>query len=245
MAQVQYRPSSIVVTDSNCSWEDQSYLIPHEALRWLFQEIQSSTSAEQLQSQPWKLPTFHKWYSTVFAEIVHHHHDAEEKIYVPWIMKQLQTETKPGRVAEDHVELLARMKEITDMQPVAENAATLSQKLEGLRVHMLEHLAEEERMFPALLRQAKVTEKENNKVVDKIVKQNGLRGNKLFLPVILYAMETVWLGPEPTKLWLKANVPAPIRMFNSLSWKKHFERNTKLLFECLRDPNCTAFPPKK
>jgi len=49
---------------------------------------------------------FFNWYRKYFHYMVHHHHDVEEKIYVPEMAKKFQV---PPKITADHKQLVAAL----------------------------------------------------------------------------------------------------------------------------------------
>ena len=73
-----------------------------------------------------------------------------------------------------------------------------------------EHLADEERDIPSLLR-ANFTQKEEEETVQNIIKRNGMEGMRIMVPSILFAMQQ-WASPAfYEEFWLK--IPGPMRRF--------------------------------
>jgi len=219
--------TSTVITKAG-DWADESYLIPHEPIRWDLLESQRLLDLKYFDGTvQWKVDNWYKWYD-LFYQIVHHHHDTEEQIAFPLI--KAKAKDVPDRLAKDHEGLLKMMDDIKESKKNFEKAKTVDEKRKAgdtlrtlwnaLVKEMLEHLAEEERVLCPLIRKH-MTEKEHDQMVNTILSQLGLSGNKLMLPWITRAMK-VWKGEEETAKFSKM-IPAPIRFLNDYFWTASYE----------------------
>lgn len=233
-------------------WYNEGFLVPHEALRRDLFRVEYALSLIKCQvgsavgQQKWKVKNFFNWYTTLFAPTVHHHHDAEEDIFFPWISSRV--EIKP-KVSSDHAALLAQMDRIESME-LRFNRNRLGKKDDGkdelfplmvkeLRDEwkvlidlVLPHLAEEEEYAPQI--KEKFTEAEQDAQVMKIVQRGGLPGimaQGVAMPVILAAMDK-WAGPEHTKAF-SAKIPAPIRFLNEYVFTPAYRANNVAFFESM------------
>ncbi|ETO11750.1 hypothetical protein RFI_25628 [Reticulomyxa filosa] len=80
-----------------------------------------------------------------------------------------------------------------------------------------DHLSEEERFTPGLLEEGKFTLQEHDQIVQQIIRDQGLGGNALSLPLMLYAMHS-WAGVEDLDKYMMPNIPGPIKYLNKNSW---------------------------
>ena len=171
------------VLHPNGPWYDRHLLIPHEAIRYDMLLMERILQPQYFQpTRTWKVKRFFSWYHTYFLTPVHHHHEAEEKLYFPFILQKPGV-VMPERLTDDHVTLLKQLDDIAAMQQ--KFAATMdSSQLEGLAAelrqrtsdvcnNMRDHLAEEERIVPPLLRD-NFTETETLGVTGKIIGSRGL-----------------------------------------------------------------------
>jgi len=212
-------------------WADESYLIPHEPLRWDLLECQRMLDEKHFDGTvQWKVDAFYKWYET-FSEIVHHHHDTEEKIFFPLLSKRT---TIPERLTSDHATLLKQMADIEASKKNFENVKNgnvgdLRKAGDNLRklwlafaADMEDHLAEEERVMVPMVRDF-MTKEEHDTTVQKLLKEMGMRGNSIMLPWIERAMR-VWKGDAATDAFL-STIPAPIRALNTFFWRPAYQRD--------------------
>merc|ERR1711918_53388 len=88
------------------------------------------------------------------------------------------------------------------------------------------HLAEEEEVVPSLLREH-FTAQEEEQTVQKILASLGYEGNKLFLPWIIEAYNH--RGDDQALQNFTGNLPMPVKMLYSLSWKQAYGRDMSLL----------------
>jgi len=196
----------------------------------------------------WKTDTFFKFYSEYYYPCIHHHHDAEEKIYNPAIEAKIG-KTIGGNIKNDHEDLMKQLEQVKAFQPriAAGDAAALREFKAFFRSmvqFMEEHLAEEEQSYPALLRLSGMTEQEEGAVVGQIIQSLGLDGNKRFLPAIVYA-GCMWKGEEQFLQWVSKNVPPPIQMLLNKCWICDFYHNQLQPLEALKQrEEFTPEPPQ-
>lgn len=234
-------------------WCDEGLLIPHEALRQdLFAADEVLKCLKNDGTAAWKLANFFIWFREYHYPNVHHHHDAEELIYFPWMRSRVAL---PEKLAKDHDFLIAQMDKIDslythgaelDAAATGELIAALQREWGTYKEFMVEHLAEEESVVPALLRE-NFTIEEEAAVIDKIIQSLGLTGNKLFLPLIIDAMQR-W-GGERKVAEFKQNIPPPILFLLDYFWTPDYLNRQKLLLHSLKadedplkpQPSCVLF----
>ena len=190
--------TSEVFTEENppTDWADAGLLIPHEAIRRQMTMMAQSVNAmpdSPDDKEAWKLTLFSKWYVDYFYECVHEHHDAEEKIYFPWMMTKVTIPDKEfGKSHEDLMNDMAEIKlccaEIIKKKGkgCSANVAILKEKVPKFEVDMKAHLKEEEEVVPALLRD-NFTREEEKVIIDQIIQAGGLTMAKKFMPAVLLA----------------------------------------------------------
>jgi len=222
-------------------WTNCSLLIPHEPLRGGLNVLVELTDPKYYEDGDAvvlakRIKVFYAWYSDIFYFYVHEHHDAEEKIYFPWLEER--TEKLPQKLSLDHEELIEMMDAIKNGQQTffddagalkeeefAENLRALHRASVKLCEEMSRHLNAEEEAIPGLLRKHEVTRQEEGAVVDSIVKSLGLAGNKVMLPWIMDAMAR-WGGKAMVDDF-KAHIPGPILFLNKMWWDDHYVENNK------------------
>ena len=95
-----------------------------------------------------------------------------------------------------------------------------------------DHFAEEEKFYPRVIRESGMTQEQETAIVQKIIRSNGLAGNKVTLPSIVYAMHS-W-GGEAEVDALMGRVPPPIRWLLNNSWIYDFRDNNLAVAEALK-----------
>lgn len=89
-------------------WEEEGILFPHEGVRFLIQEFSDALiNMDPLPS--WKWDNVSTWYEEYLYSVVHHHHDAEEKIYLPWIQGRVSV---PAKISAEHPGLMQTMDDL-------------------------------------------------------------------------------------------------------------------------------------
>lgn len=179
-------------------WADAGLLIPHEAIRrqmtMMVQSVNAMADSPE-DKEAWKLTLFSKWYIEYLYESVHEHHDAEEKIYFPWMITKTTIPEK--EFGKSHEELMSAMAEIKQCcaeiikkggKGCSAQVATLKEKVPKFDVDMRAHLKEEEETVPALLRE-NFTQEEEGQIVEQILQAGGLGLAKKFLPAVLLAAQ--------------------------------------------------------
>jgi iron-sulfur cluster repair protein YtfE (RIC family) len=209
-------------------WQEEGILFPHEGIRFLLEELK--WAVQVMDPKPaWKWENLSTWYQDYFYDVVHHHHDSEELIYLPWMQTRVAI---PEKISADHPGLLWAMDELRDMlksgasKPAGERAELLAQvreRVEAFVEDMREHLAEEEEAIPKLLREAGFTQEDEGVVVGQIIQSLGLDGNKKSLPVMLHGLKR-WAGEEKVEAFVAGNLPLPIRLLYRQFWMADFQQ---------------------
>ena len=228
-------PTSRVIHNP-VDWCDESFLIPHEAIRSDLITLKQHVDSFHLHSEEtlkFKLVNFAIWYREYHYVNVHHHHDAEENLYFPWMSRRCKL---PPRLAGDHKTLMGLMDEIDaffdgDIESLSSKSVKLLQgKVNAYANAMEEHLMEEEKLLPPLLR-SHFTVFEESIVIFLIF--FGLRwdGTKKILPLILAAMRD-WGGEEKVAEF-RAQFPFFINWFIDWTWEPDYRNRQKALLDSL------------
>ena len=99
----------------------------------------------------WKITLFSKWFVYYFYESVHEHHDAEEKIYFPWM--KTKTTIPEKEFSGSHVALMSAMDDIKKVcnqiinkegKGCSSGVAKLKADIPKFDADMRAHLKEEE-----------------------------------------------------------------------------------------------------
>lgn len=242
----QQGPSSRVIKGLG-AWQDEGILVPHEAFRWIHQNIKKMMERVDGKEE-WRTFLFCNYLEVRYLDSIHHHHDAEEKTYNPAITKA------GGKLTENlsvgHKDILAGIVKAKDM--IGRVRAGDLQALSELKAYLLtlitdveEHLAEEEVMYPKALRESGMTKEQEVVVINEIVAGLGLEGNKILLPPILYCM-CMWAGEDYMQNWFMENPPPPIRMLVDKCWLNDFHVNHLQVVEavCNSDAEYTPETPQ-
>jgi len=208
-------------------WQEEGILFPHEGIRFLMQEL--SDAVNSMDPLPaWKWENLSMWYQDYFYSVVHHHHDVEEQLYLPWIQARVSVPTK---IAADHPDLMQTMDDLSAMlkkgaavpaEERAEHLADVHQVVRAFVEDMQQHLAEEEEAIPRLLREGGFTQEEEAVVVGKIIEGLGLDGNKKSLPSMLHAY-ALWAGTGKAEEFVSTHLPLPIQFLYRNFWAHDFQ----------------------
>lgn len=230
-------PSSRVIKNP-AQWQDAGILVPHECFRWYDKHILQILDKLNHEDQ-WRTALFAKWVQRYYLDAIHHHHGSEEKIYNPGIEKaggQL-----PAKITSDHSELLRYINDITTSCKTLEQGPN-KEVLEKMKstfkefIHKMEdHLAEEEDVYPRVLRECGMKEHEEGQMVETIIQSLGLDGNKVMLPPILYVM-CIWRGEDEMQKF-GMNIPGPIRALTQNCWLDDFKKNNLDVISGLLGPD--------
>jgi hemerythrin superfamily protein len=146
---------------------------------------------------------------------VHEHHDAEEKIFFPWIKtRTTYPERQFSQCHDDLISTMLHMKKACETicekggKNCVSEISLLKNMIPNFVSDMRSHLHEEEESIPALMRD-NFTEDEEKKIVDKILKAGGLALTKTFLPAILLSMQ-LWMTSDSYDDFCNS-LPLPIK----------------------------------
>jgi len=168
-------------------WEE--VVFPYEGIRFLMHELHEAVHAMD-PSSAWKWQNLSLWYQEYFHDVVHHY-DIEEQIYLPWIQAHA---TVPNQITVEHHELMQTLDVLRDMIrdgaamsifERAEHLAMLRKRVLAFSEAMNAHLAEEARVIPSLLREAKFSKEDEYAVVGQIIASLELEGNQRALPTMV------------------------------------------------------------
>ncbi|KAL7524257.1 hypothetical protein ACHAXR_001858, partial [Thalassiosira sp. AJA248-18] len=158
-------------------WADMGLLIPHEAIRRQMSMMVQSANAmpdSPANNELWKATLFAKWYCDYFFVAVEEHHDAEEKIYFPWIKSKAEYPEK--EFSKGHHDLMAAMRDMKEActticqkggKECNKEIALLKNMVPIFEKDMCAHLKEEEETIPGLLRD-NFTREEEGAIVEQI-----------------------------------------------------------------------------
>lgn len=194
-----------------------------------------------------------------FCFLVHHHHDAEEEIFLRWMRTRCEIPgDEDGNVKDEHTQLLADLQAITDMHKAFGIPAAKKDRKQLMKNKVAKVgsgiLQEDKEVAFANLRNAfadlhlcmvdhlageeriippllrqHFTEVEHDKTVDKIIKSLGLKGNKKMLPWVTEAMSEWGAFMRPNFM---SSLPAPIRIMHNKFWASgHTTKYSALLGE--------------
>ncbi|KAL3808372.1 hypothetical protein ACHAXA_005343 [Cyclostephanos tholiformis] len=211
-------------------WADMSLLGPHEAIRRQMTMMTRSVRAipdDPAEDELWKVTLFARWYTEYFFVSVEEHHDAEEKIYFPWIKSK--SEYPEGEFHASHESLSSEMKgmrvacetiRMRQGRGCEDEIALLKDVVPAFERNMLAHLREEEETIPELLRK-NFTREEEGEVVGRIAQAGGLTLTERFFPAILLAMRE-WAASDFYDELL-ASMPPPVRELVFEQYLPNFE----------------------
>merc|ERR1712151_747172 len=122
------------------------------------------------------------WLERYYILAVRHHHDSEERIYNPAIIGK--GGLLPAKITSDHKDIITRLNSCSKFRSRIENGEEIAvvkfkNHLTQLIDMIEDHLAEEESAYPEALRSCGMTEADEELVVEKIIQDLGLDGNKV------------------------------------------------------------------
>jgi len=207
-------------------WSKETLLVPHEAFRWIDENLKDAI--QHYKGESWQTKLLFDYLENYYIHCVHHHHVAEEKIYNPIIVKKIGEFEGLNTIGPDHKKICAILDDLPSFRNPCTNKdpdaikmfkATLLELLNLLN----KHFEEEERFYPPAVFKAFPEESEHDVIVNKIIEDLGLEGNKKYLPVIMYAMYR-WAGPDYVDDFI-SKLPAPVVFLLNYFWIPDFEKN--------------------
>jgi hypothetical protein len=211
-------------------WADMSFLIPHEAIRTMQNNMAAALKHIKPQkSDAWKLKRWFQFYEEVFFVFIHHHHTSEDEMVLPVILERSGEDHKD--LTDDHHKLIGSMKLIESIakefkknhanyheQDIVQVLAVLNSDFPALKEQMEEHLAEEERIFPAFLRKH-YSEAEMKVLEGKILQSIGDHLNVVWGAVI--EPMKVWTTPDELN-WFLNGIPWVPKQLAYYAWEPHY-----------------------
>jgi len=217
---------SPVIPDSK-EWFQVAYLTPHEPIRRDIIEVEDILNNGHIkENEPWKLINFFNWYDKRFLVMVHLHHDGEEDVFFPFFVKKVKE--FPQKQSADHKTLIKLLDEITaigkefrasgtepDEKACAKALPLLRAKWSELKRDMFPHVNEEEEFMLSTLKDV-MTSKEQDALVQSVIKHSGIRGSRLILPSILESLAMWGTKENSESFW--GELPPPIRFIAKMFW---------------------------
>jgi iron-sulfur cluster repair protein YtfE (RIC family) len=221
--------TSTVILDPQ-DWADMSFLIPHEAIRTMQNNMDVALKLIKPQkTDVWKLKRWFQYYEDVFYVFIHHHHTTEDELVLPVILDKSGQDLK--NLSDDHHKLVGALKQIENAgkefkrnhanlgeQDIIELHKMLSTEFSDLKAKMEEHLAEEERIFPVFLR-THYSEAETKILEEKIIRAIGDHMKNLWGAVS--ESIRVWATPEQLEYFLNG-IPWVPRQLAYHIWQPHY-----------------------
>jgi len=223
-------------------WYEHGLLTPHEPIRRDLIEVDYLLKYHVLPTEAWKLVNFFSWYEKRFVVIIHKHHDAEEQIFFPMIKKRCNI---PDKTSADHKVLVKLLEDVSaigkpfmasknpedNVEASAVAHAKLVVKWAEMKELMFPHLAEEEEQLKTFIREV-FKEEDFDRMVNKIIKHEGISGGKRGLPSIDESIE-MW-GTAKNKEEFRKKVPFPIKFMLQNFWKKSYAKYHRGALNSLR-----------
>jgi len=199
--------SSKVIKEVN-DWCDGSLLIPHEAIRIMLGYMEKGFLLDTVE----KVGAFESLWKVWMYDFIHHHHDIEETMYMPWINKKVPN--PPGlEIKKDHGALVADMDMITKVaeKKTLEAGKELEPMLAKFAKEMGEHLAQEEMFIPGMLRESGYTHEEEGEMIGQVMQSLSPEAFVTMLPLIFYAMDKAGgYGPLTSAVFF-STLPPPLQ----------------------------------
>ena len=146
-------------------WNEAIMLIPHEMIRVEMLRVTRtinylSLDCHLLAGTRWRLSRFNDYINGFLKDMIHEHHEIEEKILVHHyaaLGEDLEKSKMGGNLSNDHAELLSSLDDFCEnIQKLASNKSiieeseimTLVYKWQLLNQLLLTHFMEEEKMWP-------------------------------------------------------------------------------------------------
>lgn len=228
--------------DGTYSYDEMSFLFPHEPLRREMDRGKTAIEKMDVQKHPWKLIYLKNWLQQFLIPLIEDHHDAEELVFDP-SYEQMGVEV-PAKFKKDHASLIRSLGEMSSELSVlsAEPGKALSgfskirQQYNAMYDLMAEHLADEERFWPPIVR--KYGEETFDKINDdmhKLTKKQ--KTGKLFLMSVFDSMgyefnpgqsthvtgDSRWCGTSLMKEKLVDKIPYLVRTLFFPKYNKSYQ----------------------
>ena len=225
-------------------WYDNAMLVPHEPMRYLLLLLERAVQPSFLQPhRAWKVRRIAHYYRAVLFPFIHHHHEAEETVFFPWVISKPNV-TLPVQLYDEHVTLLAYLDRIDHMLVKGYAAVELSTKevllawavqlreeVQGMTALVMHHLEEEETAVCPALREHFTAEEET-----EIKHKLAIQTPRDAAPLMVAACCTGQLraGGEAAHEQLIADM-GPAGALYKREWKGQLEAEVESLDECTKD----------
>mmetsp|Transcript_35722 Transcript_35722/g.77077 ORF Transcript_35722/g.77077 Transcript_35722/m.77077 type:complete len:239 (-) Transcript_35722:41-757(-) len=218
----------------------------------------------------WKVSALREWYSLLFLPGVHEHHDIEEKIFFPFYATL--GATLPPRLASDHTVLMkmladVQLKLVSMQEQVDESVPITSEQVDAFKSQvtvmcatMLEHLHEEEIVFPPIVEKYGETEykKVETEILKEILSSPGETPQLVLIGVLKAAgvfqkagapgapEDRGWACEEFCQAFLAGGPPYPVRVLLMPSWVRRYDYLKSLVLSVQGDvppapaPGCSC-----
>lgn len=199
-----------------------------------------------------QVANFFTYFKGAFAPYVRRHHEAEEKMYLPWIKTAKAVEI-PAAVTDSHEGLEGLLKAVeqseTDYKALTKAKAgpeqlyewrsTLIMRLSVLGDALRTHMDEEERHLPGIVAMH-FTQKQEQAVLEKMGSASTAH---IELPMVCFGMD-VWASPAIKDAFL-AQLSAPARYTLNNYWLPTFKSTLLRALEslALEEPPPATYMP--
>lgn len=228
---------SPVIKDLSGPKQDWNILVPHEGIRVLMRmvkDVMPNFTPEEA-GLKWQQACLSDWLVNTFYPIIFYHHELEEEVYIPELRK-MGAEIG-DKVEHEHADILPRLKEVTHrLQDKTVDVEKWKKDMTDMINDLQDHMAEEERDFGPQVRNAGITEKDLQGIMNKMMPKIPFAVMKLELPIIFYAMHT-WYGDtaKVDKMFKEDGVPFIMTLMANWSWIPTFFDDTIARFESLNN----------
>jgi len=225
------RFSSSVIREVN-DWCDSSLLMPHEPIRVMLNAFERGFHLDTLD----KVGAFEQLWRVWVFDFIHHHHDIEETIYMPWINERVAS---PAGLAieTDHESLIKEMEAISAVaaEKTLAAGARLPAMLHNFAAGMKAHLANEETYVPQMLRESGYAHEDEGALIGKVMASLSPDAMAMMMPLVLHALELAnGYGPL-TADGFAATLPQPLQEALP-AWKATFKTDFLDVIEKLCTP---------
>lgn len=231
------------------SREEKLLLLPHNGIRFLMNELLDAVQNMD-PSLDWKWDNLNTWYDEYFYLMVQQHQDAEENVYFPWLQGKLANVRMPAKFwanpkerqhpapmeALDVISEVIKAGRQADQSQKSGIQTRLCQVVEEMVDKMQNHLAEQEEIYPRLIKKAGCTRAEQDAFMMETIQSLTFNGNKVVLPTMIHALE-LSSGEEKAASFVE-KLPKPDRFLYTSSWAPDFKaRHQCLLRSVNKDGN--------
>ncbi len=252
--------TSTAVTPSengNYAYDQRCFLFPHEPIRRELNRGKLAFDRMDFAAHPWKTKYIRKWLIDFLIPVIHDHHEAEEKyLFPPYIKLGVKIPIETGH--EGIVKHLNQLEKLSEEVVIAVNQSTashsdtsqaaikyqeLKQVYEQFYIDILAHLAEEETVWPPLIRsKGEKVCLDINAYMHKETKNQ--KTSKLFLMCIFDSMgyefdihnpthdpqyDTRWCGEDLLNEKLITKIPYYVRSLILPPINRHYQQYKRLI----------------